>query len=172
MPLARAYNLYGYERDARTSEGINFGRKQVLIIIKIRFMKKIYHYVFYKLYRYMLTTPNSDLALNGAVIYLCISILSYSGIIYLLLNKFIKLHSMSGNLYMIIGLSYALIIFYVNYWYFKKDDLYLKIEKRFINESKQQKTLGNIIVTIVVVGSIIFFMLTGYLVNKYFGGFK
>ena len=120
----------------------------------------------------MLTTANANLALNGAVIYLCISILSYSGIIYLLLTKFYKLHSMSGNLFMTIGLFYAFLIYYVNYWYFKKDDLYLKIEERFINESKQQKTLGNILVTIVVVGSIFFFMLTGYLINKYFGGFK
>jgi len=120
----------------------------------------------------MLTTPNSDLALNGAVIYLCISILSYSGIIYLLLNKFIKLHSMSDNLFVIYVLSYGVLIYYVNYWYFKKDDLYLKIEERFITESKRQKIIGNILVCIFVVGSVIFFMLTGYLVNKYFGGFK
>lgn len=135
-------------------------------------MKKVYHYIFYKLYRYMLTTPNSDLALNGAVIYLCIGLYINSITIDLLLNKFFKLHSMSGNLFIIVSLSYAIIIFYVNYWYFKKDNLYIKIEERFINESKRQKIIGNILVCIFVVGSVIFFMLTGYLVNKYFGGFK
>jgi hypothetical protein len=120
----------------------------------------------------MLTTPNSDLALNGAVIYLCIGLYINSITIDLLLNKFFKLHSMSGNLFIIVGLSYAIIIFYVNYWYFKKDNLYIKIEEKFINESKRQKIIGNILVCIFVVGSVIFFMLTGYLVNKYFGGFK
>jgi hypothetical protein len=79
---------------------------------------------------------------------------------------------MSSNLFIIVSLSYAIIIFYVNYWYFKKDNLYIKIEEIFINESKRQKIIGNILVCIFVVGSVIFFMLTGYLVNKYFGGFK
>lgn len=120
----------------------------------------------------MLTTPNSNLALNGAVIYLSIGLLFNSITIDLLLNKFFKLHSMSGNLFMTIGLFYALLIYYINYWYFKKDNLYLKIEEIFINESKQQKTLGNILVSVFVVGSVIFFMLVGFLVNKYFGGFK
>ena len=120
----------------------------------------------------MLTTPNSNLALNGAVIYLSISLLFNSITIDLLLNKFFKLHSMSGNLFLIIGLSYGLIIFYLNHWYFEKDKLYLKIEERFINESKQQKTLGDIFVFVLVVGSVVFFMLTGFVINKYFGGFK
>lgn len=135
-------------------------------------MKKVYHYIFYKLYRYMLTTPNSDLALNGAVIYLSICLLFNSITIDLLLNKFFKLHSMSGNLFMTFGLSYAFLIYYFNYQYFKKNGLYLMIEKTFINESEKQKTLGNIFVAVLVVGSVIFFMLTGFLVNKYFGGFN
>ncbi|RTY85526.1 hypothetical protein [Flavobacterium sp. RSP15] len=135
-------------------------------------MKKVYHYIFYKLYRYMLSTPNSNLAVNGAVIYLCISLLFYSMTIDLLLNKFFKLHPMSGNLFMAIGLSYAFLIYYFNYWYFRKDGLYLKIEKRFINESEKQRVLGNIFVSVFVFGSIIIFMLTGFLVNKYYGGFK
>lgn len=120
----------------------------------------------------MLTTPNSDLALNGAVIYLSIGLLFNSITIDLLLNKFFKLHSISGNLFMTIGLCYAFLIYYINHWYFKKDNLYLKIEERFINESKRQKALGNMFVFVFVVGSVIFFMLTGYLVNKYWGGFK
>ena len=120
----------------------------------------------------MLTTPNSDLALNGAVIYLSICLLFNSITIDLLLNKFFKLHSMSGNLFMTFGLSYAFLIYYFNYQYFKKNGLYLMIEKTFINESEKQKTLGNIFVAVLVVGSVIFFMLTGFLVNKYFGGFN
>ena len=126
-------------------------------------MKKVYHYIFYKLYRYMLTTPNSNLALNGAVIYLSIGLLFNSITINLLLNKFFKLYAMSGN---------SFLIYYFNHWYFKKDNLYLKIEERFSVESKRQKALGNIFVFVFVVGSVIFFMLTGYVVNKYFGGFK
>lgn len=132
----------------------------------------MYHYIFYKLYRYMLTNPNSNLALNGAVIYLCLGLLFYSITIDLLLNKFFKLHSMSGSLFIIIGLSYAFLIYYFNYWYFRRNELYLKIEKKFINESEKQRVLGNIFVSIFVFGSIIFFLLTGFLVNKYFGGFK
>jgi hypothetical protein len=120
----------------------------------------------------MLTTPNANLALNGAVIYLCIGLFINSITIDLLLNKFFKLHNMSGNLFIIIYISYGVVIYYVNYWYFGKDNLYLKIEERFINESKQQKVLGNMFVFVFVVGSVIFFMLTGFLVNKYFGGFK
>lgn len=120
----------------------------------------------------MLTTPNSNLALNGAVIYLCISLYIYSLTIDLLLNKFFKLHSMSGSLFMIVVLSYAFLIYFFNYYYFRKDDLYLKIEKRFINESEKMRVLGNIFAAIFVFGSIIFCMLTGFLVNKYFGGFK
>tara|TARA_R110002124_G_scaffold108383_1_gene260980 strand:+ start:518 stop:952 length:435 start_codon:yes stop_codon:yes gene_type:complete len=135
-------------------------------------MKKVYHYIFYKLYRYMLTTPNSNLALNGAVIYLSIGLLFNSITINLLLNKFFKLYAMSGNLFLTIGLCYSFLIYYFNHWYFKKDNLYLKIEERFSVESKRQKALGNIFVFVFVVGSVIFFMLTGYLVNKYFGGFK
>ncbi|WP_139068363.1 hypothetical protein [Flavobacterium glycines] len=135
-------------------------------------MKKVYHYIFYKLYRYMLTTPNSNLALNGAVIYLSIGLFINSITINLLLNKFFKLYAMSGNLYMIVYISYGVLIYYINHWYFKRDNLYLKIEKRFITESKKQKALGNIFVFVFVVGSVVFFMLTGYLVNKYWGGFK
>ncbi|TWI03145.1 hypothetical protein IQ05_00074 [Flavobacterium tiangeerense] len=132
----------------------------------------MYHYIFYKLYSYMLTTPNSNLALNGAVIYLSISLLFYSITIDLLLNKFLKLHSMSSSTFMIIGLCYAFLIYSINYWYFRKDNLYLEIEKRFINESEKMRVLGNIFAASIVYGSIIFFMLTGFLVNKYFGGFR
>lgn len=120
----------------------------------------------------MLTTPNSNLGLNGAVIYLSIGLLFYSITIDLLLNKFFKLHSMSGNLYMTIGFFYSFLIYYVNYRYFKKDNLYLKIDERFNDESNRQKTLGNIFAFVFVVGSVILFMLTGFLVNKYFDGFK
>lgn len=120
----------------------------------------------------MLTTPNFDSALDGAVIYLSIGLFFNSITIYLMLNKFFKLHSMSDNLFMTIGLCYGFLIYGINYWYLKKDNLYLKIEKRFSNESKPQKVLGNIFVFLFVVGSIIFFLLTGYLVNKYWGRFK
>ena len=120
----------------------------------------------------MLTTPNSNLALNGAIIYLSIGLFINSITINLLLNKFFKLYAMSGDLYMVIYISYGVLIYYFNHWYFKKDNLYLKIEERFSVESKRQKALGNIFVFVFVVGSVIFFMLTGYLVNKYFGGFK
>ena len=120
----------------------------------------------------MLTTPNSNLALDGAVIYLSIGLFINSITINLLLNKFFKLYAMSGNLYMVIYISYGVLIYYINHWYFKKDNLYLKIEERFINENEKQRTLGNIFAFVFVVGSVIFFMLTGYVVNKYFGGFK
>nr|WP_314837779.1 hypothetical protein [uncultured Flavobacterium sp.] len=132
----------------------------------------MYHYIFYKLYRYMLTTPNANLAVNGAVIYLSISLFFYSITIDLLLNKFLKIHSMSSSTFMIIGLCHAFLIYSINYWYFRKDKIYLDIEKRFINESENKKMLGNIFVFIFVLGSIIFFLLTGFLVNKYFGGFR
>ena len=120
----------------------------------------------------MLTTPNAKLAVNGAVIYLCISLYIYTLTIDLLLNKFFKLHPMSGTVFMIVILSYGFLIYSFNYWYFRKDGLYLYIEKRFINESEKKKVLGNIFVSIFVFGSIISFMLTGFLVNKYLGGFK
>ncbi len=120
----------------------------------------------------MLTTPNANLAVNGAVIYLSISLFFYSITIDLLLNKFLKIHSMSSSTFMIIGLCHAFLIYSINYWYFRKDKIYLDIEKRFINESENKKMLGNIFVFIFVLGSIIFFLLTGFLVNKYFGGFR
>ena len=151
---------------------IHFGKKQELIINKKEIMKKVYHYIFYKLYRYMLTTPNSNLAVNGALIYLCISLFIYSLTIDLLLNKFFKLHSMSGSIFKITLIFYGIVIYLFNYWYFRQNELYLKIEKRFINESEKQRVLGNIFVSVFVFGSIICFMLTGFLVNRYFGGFK
>jgi hypothetical protein len=115
----------------------------------------------------MLTTPNADLALNGAKIYICITIFAYLLTIDLLLTRVFKLYSISNNSFMLVGILFSIVIFYFNYSYFKKDDLYIKIEERFSKENERQKLLGNIFVFVLFIGSIISFMLTGYLINKY-----
>ena len=129
-------------------------------------MKNIYHYIFYKFYRYLLTTPNTASALNGATIYLCITIFFYLLTIDILFKKVYKLYTLSNNLFMIIGVLVSIVTFYINYFYFKKNNLYVKIDQRFSKENKSQKLLGNIFVFLLFIGSFISFMLFGYLINK------
>lgn len=129
-------------------------------------MRKIYHYIFYKFYKYLLTTPNADSALNGATIYLCMTILFYLLTIHILLEKVFKLYTFSNNLFMVLGVLVSIVSFYINYIYFKNDNLYLKIDDRFSKENKKQKSLGNIFVFLLFIGSFISFMLIGYFINK------
>lgn len=129
-------------------------------------MKKIYHYIFYKFYKYLLTTPNADSALNGATIYLCMTILFYLLTIDILLKKVFRLYTLSNNLFMVLGVLVSIVSFYGNYIYFKNNKLYLKIDDRFSKEDKRQKFLGNIFVFLLFIGSFISFMLIGYFINK------
>lgn len=126
----------------------------------------IYHYFFYKFYSYMLTTPNFYLATNGAVIYLSIMTFGYLLTLNIFFELYWKLYKIPNPYFEILMFVLALIIYVLNYKYFKRPEIKDKIIERFSIETNKSKTIGNLFVLCVFLGSFISFMLSGYLINK------
>lgn len=116
-------------------------------------MKKAYQYLFYKLYSYMLRTPNRRNALDGAVALISIIDLFLIIDFFVIYSKFFyDLKCISKNLFMVIGLSIAFSLYLFNTIYLKKR--IGQIKEVFDKESNTQKWIGRIIVLIVGIGSV------------------
>lgn len=127
-------------------------------------MKKVYQYLFYKLYSYMLRTPNKTNAFDGAV-----ALISIIGIfvlmdILVIVGKLIfNINHVSMNIMIVPWLIIMFFIYLINNMYFKK--YIILIKERFDNESNTQKWVGRIIVFIVGFGSVGSLILIGLLLK-------
>ena len=116
-------------------------------------MKIAYQYLFYKLYSYMLRTPNRQNALDGAVALISIIDLFFVIDLFVIFSKYISyIKSISDNILIISGLIVAFLIYLINAKYFKKS--ILEIKAKFDQENNIQKWVGRIFVLIVGIGSI------------------
>ncbi|WP_321424446.1 hypothetical protein [uncultured Bacteroides sp.] len=116
-------------------------------------MKIAYQYLFYKLYSYMLRTPNRQNALDGTVALISIIDLFFVIDLFMIFSKCISyIKSISDNTLIICGLIIAFLIYLINTKYFKKS--ILEIKEKFDQENNIQKWIGRIFVLIVGIGSI------------------
>jgi hypothetical protein len=113
----------------------------------------------------MQTTPNWGNAFNGAIVYISWMVFFYILAFYFLL-RVIGVRALDGNIFIALGLFLGFLIFYLNAKYFKHNDKYLEIEKNFKDESEKQRVLGNILVIVLAIGSMLSFLGWGYFANK------
>jgi hypothetical protein len=115
-------------------------------------MKRLYHYFFYKLFKYMLRTPNRVNAIEGAVALLSSIVLLYLVTFTMLCKRFNNFGPVSKNKTMVIVLLIGFLVYYFNLKYFKNKMESIDLE--FTNESEQNKIVGSIFVIIIGIGSL------------------
>jgi hypothetical protein len=120
---------------------------------------KIYHFIYYKLYCYMLNTPNKANAIEGAsAILSCISLLYFLAI-FICFKSLIRLWFISQGQFYLIFISIGFFNYYLNLKYFKKK--IVSIKESFVAENKIQFWLGGIFVLIIGLGSIASVIIAG-----------
>jgi len=101
----------------------------------------------------MLRTPNRQNALDGAVALISLVDLFLIINLFIIYTKFFcDVKCVSKNLFMVLGLSIAFILYLSNTVYFKRR--IAQIKELFDKESNTQKWIGRIIVLIIGVGSV------------------
>jgi len=128
-------------------------------------MRKAYQYLFYKLYSYMLRTPNRRNAFDGAIALLSLIVLFLFMDVFVIYVKVVSdVKFITDNTLLVIWLIIALFIYLFNTIYFKKRIAQIKEEHDM--ESNIQKWIGRIIVLIVGIGSVGSLIAIGLLLNN------
>ncbi len=115
-------------------------------------MLKLYQYIFYKLYSYMLRTPNKVNAIEGAVALLSSIELLYIVSTLMLSKLLLDFNGVDTSVTMILGLLMALLIYVLNLRYFKRE--ISSIKSLYSRESLYQKWIGRVIVFLIGIGSV------------------
>lgn len=121
-------------------------------IINLKFiLMRLYEYLFYKIYCGLRNLGNWELA-DSTVFVLSIFIgLNINVICFLVFpisENFLEENKVSFFIF------YASIIVF-NYFFFLRNKKYLEIEKRFKKESRKQKLIGDIVVSVYAVATVV-----------------
>ena len=110
-------------------------------------MKKLYYYLYYKIYVFTKRIRKNEASIATTI-----------GISYLVLTNIIGVSLMifdreRNNIEFFKPLYIGIIIlgFAINYLIFLKDKKYIEIEKRFKKETNERRILGNILVSLYVI---------------------
>lgn len=129
-------------------------------------MKKKYEYIFIKFYKYMLNTPNHENAFNGAIIFLSIIFLFLFYISILLLKICFGYVGIQGNNLIFLTLFFSIIIYYLNFLYFKKNEKYKRLIELYKDESIKQRYNRSFLVIAFCLGIFLLLIFVAKIANK------
>ncbi|WP_298114961.1 hypothetical protein [Flavobacterium sp.] len=129
-------------------------------------MKKNYEYLFIKFYKYMLNTPNHENVFNGAIIFLSMIFLFLFFSSILMLKICFGYVGIQGNNLILLTLFFSIIIYYLNFFYFKKNEKYKRLIELYKDESIKQKYIRNFLVIALCLGSFLLLIFVAKIANK------
>ena len=114
----------------------------------------------------MLNTPNHENAFNGAIIFLSIIFLFLFYISILLLKICFGYVGIQGNNLIFLTLFFSIIIYYLNFLYFKKNEKYKRLIELYKDESIKQRYNRSFLVIAFCLGIFLLLIFVAKIANK------
>jgi hypothetical protein len=124
----------------------------------------IYRYAYFKLYQFMLRTPNRNLAISGASTLLSCVDLLYLFAFFICIKPHKNLEWLSESQFFVLFFGPAFFIYVVNLWYFQKKHSF--IVEEFEKETSLQSRIGGLLVALFSIGSITAVIILGILLKN------
>ena len=131
-------------------------------------------YFYYRLWQLFIRIKTNDMPATNAMIFITLWQFLNLSLIYILLGYFFRLEMVlrtKKEIYLIVGIFYSALTILNYFFLYKKRE---KLREKYMNESRKQIIIGNVLLIFYVLGSLAFIFYFGpkhrknyYELNKY-----